>query len=73
MILISAGKSGRIVGLRKTSCAPLSGTPRIVLAGLLKGVRKFPTRAKCATLAWHALEQALNTPPDDHAEKHIEV
>ncbi len=41
--------------------------------GLLKGVRKFPTRAKCATLAWHALEQALNTPPDDHTEKHIEV
>ena len=27
--------------------------------GLLKGVRKFPLRVKCATLAWHALEDAL--------------
>ncbi len=27
--------------------------------GLLKGVRKFPLRVKCATLAWHALEQGL--------------
>jgi nitrogen fixation protein NifU and related proteins len=26
----------------------------------LSGVRKFPARAKCATLAWHALEQALD-------------
>jgi nitrogen fixation NifU-like protein len=28
------------------------------LRGLL-GVRKFPMRIKCATLAWHALDQAL--------------
>jgi nitrogen fixation protein NifU and related proteins len=26
---------------------------------LMQGVRKFPQRVKCATLAWHALEQAL--------------
>ena len=25
----------------------------------LVGVRKFPARIKCATLAWHALEDAL--------------
>ncbi|MCS7301729.1 MAG: SUF system NifU family Fe-S cluster assembly protein [Fimbriimonadales bacterium] len=25
----------------------------------LAGVRKFPVRVKCATLAWHALEEAL--------------
>ena len=25
----------------------------------LIGVRKFPARIKCATLAWHALEAAL--------------
>ena len=30
---------------------------------LLKGVRKFPLRVKCATLGWHALEQALETKP----------
>lgn len=28
-------------------------------AVLLKGVRKFPQRVKCATLAWRAFEQAL--------------
>ena len=28
------------------------------LAALI-GVRKFPARIKCATLAWHALEAAL--------------
>lgn len=27
---------------------------------LFKGVRKFPLRVKCATLAWHAFEEALN-------------
>jgi len=27
---------------------------------LLAGVRKFPQRVKCATLAWHALKQALH-------------
>jgi len=27
---------------------------------VLLGVREFPTRIKCATLAWHTLEQALN-------------
>lgn len=26
----------------------------------LIGVRKFPMRIKCATLAWHALESAIN-------------
>ena len=26
----------------------------------LVGVRKFPARVKCATLAWHALESALH-------------
>ena len=36
--------------------------------GLLKGVRKFPLRVKCATLAWHALEQALETKPGEPAK-----
>jgi nitrogen fixation NifU-like protein len=26
------------------------------------GVRAFPTRVKCATLSWHALKSALETP-----------
>ena len=34
----------------------------------LLGVRKFPMRIKCATLAWHAFVKALNQPttPDKH-------
>jgi nitrogen fixation NifU-like protein len=26
----------------------------------LEGVKEFPSRVKCATLAWHALNSALN-------------
>lgn len=33
---------------------------------LLDGVRKFPQRVKCATLAWHALKGALES--DGNAE-----
>ena len=29
---------------------------------LLNGVRKFPLRVKCATLAWHAFQEALDKP-----------
>ncbi|NNM68265.1 MAG: SUF system NifU family Fe-S cluster assembly protein [Spirochaetales bacterium] len=29
----------------------------------LKGVVELPVRVKCATLAWHAVEQALNQQP----------
>lgn len=31
----------------------------------LAGVRRFPARIKCATLAWHALEDALSAPESD--------
>ena len=31
----------------------------------LAGVRKFPARIKCATLAWHALEDALGSAGQD--------
>ena len=29
-------------------------------AAMLSGVAKFPARIKCATLAWKALEQAVD-------------
>jgi len=32
---------------------------------VLMGVREFPMRVKCATLAWHTLEHAL------HQDKHV--
>lgn len=34
--------------------------PELGDAGLLQGVRRFPQRVKCATLAWNALKQALD-------------
>lgn len=51
---------------------PLETEPSVP-AGLgdlraLEGVRKFPMRVKCATLPWHALEQALEqTSPQSFA------
>lgn len=33
---------------------------------VLAGVRDYPARVKCATLAWHTLEAALNN--QDHAQ-----
>ena len=31
---------------------------------VLSGVREFPVRVKCASLAWHTLKQALQGSPD---------
>jgi len=39
---------------------------------LLKGVRKFPLRVKCATLAWHALQEALEKPQTKGSQLSIE-
>jgi nitrogen fixation NifU-like protein len=41
---------------------------------LLRGVRKFPLRVKCATLAWHALGEALGAsrPPISEADLSIQ-
>ena len=36
-----------------------AATPLLGDLGLLRGVRKFPQRVKCAMLAWRALEGAL--------------
>ena len=34
--------------------------PGLGKLGVLAGVREFPSRVKCATLAWHALKAALD-------------
>lgn len=33
--------------------------------GALAGVREYPSRVKCATLAWHALKAAIGSAPVD--------
>ena len=47
--------------------AMVVGSDRQIRSGLgkleaLAGVREFPVRVKCATLAWHTLRTALKTP-----------
>lgn len=39
--------------------APASGTAELGKLKVLSGVREFPARVKCATLAWHTLHAAL--------------
>jgi nitrogen fixation NifU-like protein len=40
-----------------------SGEPDLGKLEAFAGVREYPMRVKCATLAWHALVAALNAPP----------
>jgi nitrogen fixation NifU-like protein len=37
-----------------------TGTDALDQLAVFSGVREFPIRVKCATLAWHAVEAALN-------------
>ena len=39
--------------------APESDVPEIGKLAVLAGVREFPTRIKCASLAWHAFKAAV--------------
>jgi len=39
--------------------APDAATPSLGKLDALRGVREFPARVKCATLAWHTLQAAL--------------
>lgn len=44
--------------LTEDSAAPPEALDKLAA---LSGVREFPTRIKCATLAWHALKSALTS------------
>jgi len=49
-------------GFREMVTSPPQSTVEIEGLGKLSvfsGVREFPTRVKCATLAWHAMSEAL--------------
>jgi len=39
---------------------PESAAPDLGKLSVLSGVREFPTRVKCASLAWHALKAAVS-------------
>lgn len=42
---------------------PGSPLPELGKLGVLSGVRDFPTRVKCAGLAWHTLKAAVSDQP----------
>ncbi len=42
-----------------TAAIPMMGNADIGKLKVLSGVREFPARVKCATLAWHTLQAAL--------------
>jgi nitrogen fixation NifU-like protein len=44
------------------------GTPEMEKLVVFAGVRQFPIRVKCATLAWHALLAALEEEREEHGE-----
>jgi nitrogen fixation NifU-like protein len=46
--------------LRDTEDSETIDTSRLGKLCVLAGVQQFPVRVKCATLAWHTLEAALN-------------
>ena len=56
------GVSATIVNrLTGTASEPGSDLGKLVA---LEGVRDYPSRVKCATLAWHALRSAIERSPD---------
>jgi nitrogen fixation NifU-like protein len=50
---------GEIVSMLAGPEAPDMGLDTVGELAALAGVRKFPARIKCATLAWHTAEEAL--------------
>lgn len=50
--------TGRLTGRSQSSA---DGGDDLGKLGALEGVKEFPSRVKCATLAWHALHAALHT------------
>jgi nitrogen fixation NifU-like protein len=55
------GRIGEFLSIMRGEADPAVLEERGDLA-CLKGVISYPVRVKCATLAWHALETALDRP-----------
>jgi nitrogen fixation NifU-like protein len=51
--------TGETNGAPATTAEP---APKLGKLAAFEGVRQFPMRVKCATLAWHTLEAALEKP-----------
>ena len=53
--------TARLAGGRTEASQAIS--TRVEKLRALEGVREFPSRVKCATLAWHALDAAIQESP----------
>jgi nitrogen fixation NifU-like protein len=69
--LMTEGVKGKTVEEAKTLFSNVhklitdSGEPgKVGKLAVLEGVKEFPMRVKCATLAWHTLNAALENRPD---------
>ncbi len=51
----------RLASRAETGGEPVPADLELGKLEALEGVKEFPTRVKCATLAWHALNSALHT------------
>lgn len=51
---------GLVTNARPKAEADEEEDPRLEKLSVFEGVREFPVRVKCATLAWHTLKAALN-------------
>ena len=49
-----------LVASSEPACEPGFETPDLDKLVVLAGVREFPMRVKCATLAWHTMKAALD-------------
>ena len=60
----AAQENVRAVIAHLTAATDITGQPLdLGKIRALDGVRKYPSRVKCATLAWHALDSALENRP----------
>ncbi len=47
-----------------TGTPPAPGAPPVGKLTVFEGVREFPVRVKCATLAWHTMRAAIESRPE---------
>jgi len=63
-----AGFHALLTGGAGPAAAGAAPDPELRKLAVLGGVREFPTRVKCATLAWHALRQAMSNENETNKE-----
>lgn len=55
--------------LKLVTCGEYADTKELGSLRAFQGVRMFPVRVKCATMIWHALEEALKTQGETNGKR----